>query len=153
MWWKILTVFRYAIFMFTPRKTAVFRVRKHICSLSVFCHRGLLNLCADIVAIWSTVFTPMDALATIIFRSGKMQCLFEGGYCSGQLPFEDVFTHVDEVFCFRQHCAWAPCLQDSVDFVFGEIMTATYCVSCRHSQLFAPCLRTCSCCHHTLTIL
>ena len=29
-----------------------------------------------------TVFAQMDAAATIIFRSGKMRHLFEGGYCS-----------------------------------------------------------------------
>ena len=29
-----------------------------------------------------TVFAQMDAAATIIFRSGKMRYLFEGGYCS-----------------------------------------------------------------------
>ena len=32
----------------------------------------------------------------------------------------------------------------------GEILTATYNTSFRHSQTFAPCLRTCSCHHCTL---
>ena len=34
---------------------------------------------------------------------------------------------MDEVFCFRQHCSWALCLQDSVDFVHFNLSLSHTC--------------------------
>ena len=46
----------------------------------------------------NTVFAQMDVVATIIFMSGKMQHLFESGYCSKYA--KNMVSQVDEAFCF-----------------------------------------------------
>ena len=86
----------------------------------------------------------MGIPAKIIFWSGKMRRLFEGGYHSRmclrtwmQCSVFDSIVHGHHVY----KTVWT--------LFSGEIPTA----SCRHSQSFAPCLRTCSCRHRTLTIL
>ena len=66
----------------------------------------------------------MDAVATIIFVSGKTHSLFEGSY---HLPCTCVLlsTRTRQVkasgwsILFCQHCAQVARLQDGVDFIFG----------------------------------
>ena len=74
-----------------------------------------------------TVFAQMDAVATIIFRSGKTWCLFEGCYNYMRMQryvYTDiiaciVFTarvasQVNKAILFRHHCVCVPHLQDSL---------------------------------------
>ena len=61
----------------------------------------------------------MGAAAAIIVKSRKMWHLFEGGYHSSSIIVRTRRVKWMKLL-FQQHCAWAPCLQDSVDLVFGR---------------------------------
>ena len=83
----------------------------------------------------------MDAAATVIFSSGKIRRLFEGGYHS-RYAYAHIVVRTRRAkemkLLFRQHCAWTPGLQDNVDLVFGRdyggwrgCLLYTFCTSCR----------------------
>ena len=58
---------------------------------------------------------------------------------------KNMVSQVDEAFCFDSVVCGHHVYKTVWTSFSGEILTATYRVSCRHSQLCALCLRMCSC--------
>ena len=93
---------------------------------------------------WKTPYLlDLLAAATIIFRSGKMRHLFDGGYLLRYaytriivciLYSVSVVSQVNETFCFDSIYACSLCLQDSVDsledFILSGPASDYHCAKC-----------------------